>query len=146
VNSEFPNGERSAGDASWHAGHAHAAPAARRCELRSVHLRETQLLLTLDCSQREWLLDWLRTRACAGTGPARLQRDDNRGDRHMSIKYYTHFVLHERMSSSTREFHGVVELNSAMLCGDSRQAVEVLARTFECKAKDITLLQWSRLH
>ena len=64
----------------------------------------------------------------------------------MSIKYYTHFVLHERMPSCTREFHGVVELNSAVFCGDSTQAVAVLARTFECESRDITLLQWSRLH
>jgi hypothetical protein len=64
----------------------------------------------------------------------------------MSIKYYTHFVLHERMPSSTREFRGVVELNNAVLCGDSRKAVALLARSFECKSKDITLLQWSRLH
>ena len=64
----------------------------------------------------------------------------------MSIKYYTHFVLHEPMPSCTREFRGVVELNSAVSCGDPKQAVAVLARTFECKSKDITLLQWSRLH
>ena len=64
----------------------------------------------------------------------------------MSVKYYTHFVLCERMPTCTREFRGVVELNIAVLRGDSRQAVAVLARTFECKSKDITLLQWSRLH
>ena len=63
----------------------------------------------------------------------------------MSIKYYTHFVLRERTPSCTREFRGVVELNSAVSRGDS-QAVAVLARTFECKSKDIMLLQWSRLH
>jgi hypothetical protein len=64
----------------------------------------------------------------------------------MSVKYYTHFVLHERTPRCTREFRGVVELNSAVSRGDSRQAVAMLARTFECKSKDILLLQWSRLH
>jgi hypothetical protein len=63
----------------------------------------------------------------------------------MSVKYYTHFLLHEPTPSPTREFRGVVELNSAVSCGDSKQAVAVLARTFECKSKDLTLLQWSRL-
>jgi len=74
-----------------------------------------------------------------------LQRGNNSGDRHMSVKYYTHFLLHEPTPSPTREFRGVVELNSAVMCGDSKQAVAVLARTFECKSKDLTLLQWSRL-
>ena len=36
-------------------------------ERRSIHQRETQLLPTLDCSHREWLLDWLHARACTGT-------------------------------------------------------------------------------
>jgi hypothetical protein len=63
----------------------------------------------------------------------------------MSVKYYTHFLLHEPTPSPAREFRGVVELNSAVSCGDSKQAVAVLARTFECKSKDFTLLQWSRL-
>lgn len=64
----------------------------------------------------------------------------------MSLKYYTHFVLHERMSRCMREFRGVIELNSAGSRGDRKQAVAVLAKTFECKSKDITILQWSRLH
>ena len=64
----------------------------------------------------------------------------------MSIKYYTHFVLRERTPRCTREFRGVVELNSTVLRGDSKQAVAVLAKTFECKSKDIMLLHWSRLH
>ena len=63
----------------------------------------------------------------------------------MSVKYYTHFVLREGTPRCTREFRGVVELNSTLSRGDS-QAVAVLARTFECKSKDIMLLQWSRLH
>ena len=62
----------------------------------------------------------------------------------MSVKYYTHFLLHEPTPSPAREFRGVVELNSAVSRGDS-QAVAVLARSFECKSKDIMLLQWSRL-
>jgi hypothetical protein len=63
----------------------------------------------------------------------------------MSAKYYTHFLLHEPTPSPTREFRGVVELNCPLLCSDSKQAVAVLARTFECKSRDLTLLQWSRL-
>jgi hypothetical protein len=62
----------------------------------------------------------------------------------MSIKYYTHFVLRERMPRDTREFRGVVELDSAR--GDRKQAAAVLAKTFECESRDITILQWSRLH
>ena len=64
----------------------------------------------------------------------------------MSLKYYTHFVLHERAPKCAKEFQGVVELNSAVLRGDTSKAVAVLARTFECKSKDILLLEWSRLH
>ena len=63
----------------------------------------------------------------------------------MSIKYYTHFVLREGTPRCTREFRGVVELNSTLSRGDS-QAVAVLARSFECKSKYIILLHWSRLH
>ena len=35
-----------------------AEVATTRCERRSIHQRETQLLLALDCSHCEWLLDW----------------------------------------------------------------------------------------
>jgi hypothetical protein len=64
----------------------------------------------------------------------------------MSIKYYTHFVLRERMPTDVTEFRGVIELDRAVSRGDRKQAAAVLARTLECESKDITLLQWSRLH
>jgi hypothetical protein len=125
------------------AGSAHACRSGNtQLRMPCIHRRETQLLLRLDCSQRGVLLDWLRTTRLE---QAYLQRGNNSGDRHMSVKYYTHFLLHEPTPSPTKEFRGVVELNSAVLCGDSKQAVAVLARTLECKSKDLTLLQWSRL-
>jgi hypothetical protein len=64
----------------------------------------------------------------------------------MSIKYYTHFVLRERMPRCMNEFRGVIELNRAVSRGDPKQALAVLAKTFACESKDITILQWSRLH
>jgi hypothetical protein len=64
----------------------------------------------------------------------------------MSVKYYTHFVLHEPMPTCMSEFRGVIELSNALSRGDSKQAAAVLAKTLECESKDITILQWSRLH
>jgi len=107
-----------------------------------IHRRETQLLLRLDCSQRGGLLDWLRTTVL---GPGCTFNVATTAVIDMSVKYYTHFLVHEPTPSPAREFRGVVELNGAVLCGDSKQAVAVLARTFECKSKNLTLLQWSRL-
>lgn len=64
----------------------------------------------------------------------------------MNIKYYTHFVLREPMPTGVNEFRGVVELNRAVTQGDSKQAAAVLAKNFECESKNITILQWARLH
>lgn len=64
----------------------------------------------------------------------------------MAIKYYTHFLLQERSPEGLSEFRGVVEVNRAMPRGDMREAATVLAKNFECEARDIKVLQWSRLH
>jgi hypothetical protein len=64
----------------------------------------------------------------------------------MSIKYYTHFVLNVPMPTGVNAFFGVVELNRAVSHGDSKQAAAVLAKNFDCASKDITILQWGRLH
>jgi hypothetical protein len=64
----------------------------------------------------------------------------------MSVKYYTHFVLRERMPTDVTEFRGVIDLDRAVSRADRKQAAAVLAKTFECESKNITILQWSRLH
>lgn len=63
-----------------------------------------------------------------------------------NIKYYTHFVLREPTPAGVNEFRGVVELNRAVMYGDPKQAAAVLAKNFDCESKDITILQWARLH
>jgi hypothetical protein len=62
----------------------------------------------------------------------------------MSIKYYAHFILRERMPLS--EYRGVIEVNRASPYADMRAAASILAKNFECDSKDITVLHWSRLH
>ena len=68
----------------------------------------------------------------------------------MSIKYYTHFLMHEakpeEIAKGLSEFRGVVEVNRGMRRGDFREAAGVLARNFACDVRDIKVLQWSRLH
>jgi hypothetical protein len=79
----------------------------------------------------------------------------------MSVKYYTHFLLQERvapavaddltrsadgMSEALSEFRGVVEVSRQLPRDDFREAAGVLARNFACNEKDIRILQWSRLH
>ncbi len=63
-----------------------------------------------------------------------------------TIKYYTHFLLQERLAQGLNEFRGVVEVNRMLPRGDMREAAAVLARNFECDSRDIKVLQWSRLH
>ena len=64
----------------------------------------------------------------------------------MSVKYYTHLLLHERHALGLNEFRGVIEVNRKVPKGDIREAASVLARNFECDSRDIKVLQWSRLH
>jgi hypothetical protein len=64
----------------------------------------------------------------------------------MSIKYYAHFILRERMPGSMSEYRGVIEVNRASPYADMRGAASILAKNFECDSKDITVLHWSRLH
>ena len=61
----------------------------------------------------------------------------------MSIKYYAHFILRERMPRSMNEYRGVIEVNGAR---DMREAASMLAKNYKCDSKDITVLHWSRLH
>jgi hypothetical protein len=63
----------------------------------------------------------------------------------MSIKYYTHFRLMESGHAIATEYRGVVELNQALSRSDAKAAAAVLARTFECESRDLSVLQWSRL-
>jgi hypothetical protein len=55
-------------------------------------------------------------------------------------------LLQERSPEGLSEFRGVVEVNRAMPKNDMREAATVLAKNFECEARDIKVLQWSRLH
>jgi hypothetical protein len=66
-------------------------------------------------------------------------------DQVLSIKYYTHFLLTARASSSLSEFCGVIELNRTCSRGDCKEPTSLLAKNLECKCKDIKLLDWSRL-
>jgi len=63
----------------------------------------------------------------------------------MSIKYYTHFRLQESEPGALAEYRGVVELTQALSRGDKKAAAAVLARSLECNAGDVRVLQWSRL-
>ena len=64
----------------------------------------------------------------------------------MSIKYYAHFVLHGPSPTSVNEYLGVIEVNLALSCGDTKGAAALLARNLECESKDIQVLLWSRVH
>jgi hypothetical protein len=63
----------------------------------------------------------------------------------MTTKYYTHFLLRERIPRSTSEFRGVIELNRLLSPGNLTAAASVLAKNFECDSKDVKILQWSLL-
>ena len=64
----------------------------------------------------------------------------------MSIKYYAHFILRERMPRAMSEYRGVIEVNRARPHDDMREAASMLAKNFECDSKDIKVLHRSRLH
>ena len=63
----------------------------------------------------------------------------------MSTKYYTHFTLKQSLPGVLTEYRGVVELNRALSRSDAKAAAGVLARSFECESRDVSVLHWSRL-
>ena len=64
----------------------------------------------------------------------------------MSIKYYAHFVLRERVPQSMNEYRGVIEVDRARHYDNLREVAPILAKSLQCDSKDIKVLQWSRLH
>ena len=65
----------------------------------------------------------------------------------MSAKYYTQFILTDAEYRGCNEFCGVVELSQPMEQDSDRSDIEaVLARNFDLKDSDVTLVSWSRLH
>ncbi len=65
----------------------------------------------------------------------------------MSAKYYTQFILTDAEYRGGNEFCGVVELSQPMEQDSDRSDIEaVLARNFDLKDSDVTLVSWSRLH
>ncbi len=65
----------------------------------------------------------------------------------MSAKYYTQFILTDAEYRDGNEFCGVVELSQPMEQDSDRSDIEaVLARNFDLKDSDVTLVSWSRLH
>jgi hypothetical protein len=65
----------------------------------------------------------------------------------MGVKYYTHFVLSgDTVDGDNQEFSGVVEVNKPTDVGYEVCDIEdLLARNFNLKSSDVTLLNWSRL-
>jgi hypothetical protein len=65
----------------------------------------------------------------------------------MGVKYYTHFVLlGDTTATDDQEFSGVVEVNKATEAGFEVGDIEaLLARNFDLRSDDVTLINWSRL-
>jgi hypothetical protein len=85
----------------------------------------------------------LRLAASSDTGTDRSFTDE---ESNMSLKYYTHFVLHDGEPKDTSEYRGVVEVSRSVASTDFRLAASVLARKFECAPNDVKVLQWAPLH
>ena len=67
--------------------------------------------------------------------------------RHMSAKYYTHFIAQQDGAVDYSEYRGVVELlGQPSEAGDEREIARVLARSFDLEERDIQVLQWHQLH
>ncbi len=65
----------------------------------------------------------------------------------MHAKYYTRFLLKAGEAGMADEYTGVVELNQpANAVLDPQEIEAILARNFNLEAKDVELLNWSRVH
>lgn len=65
----------------------------------------------------------------------------------MHAKYYTRFILKSADTAVADEYTGVVELNQpANTVLDPKEIEAILARNFNLKARDVELLNWSRVH
>jgi hypothetical protein len=66
---------------------------------------------------------------------------------HMSVKYYTQFILTDTEYRDGNEFCGVVELNHPMEQSSNSADIEaILARNFDLQQNAVKLVSWSRLH
>lgn len=64
----------------------------------------------------------------------------------MAAKYYTQFRLKGTEYQGSNEFSGVIELNRPIDKDWEIADIEaVLARNFDLKQNEVTLLSWSRL-
>jgi len=65
----------------------------------------------------------------------------------MSLKYYTHFIAHQKDAMEYSEYRGVVELlGQTAAVQKDREIARVLARSFDLEENDIQVLQWDQLH
>jgi hypothetical protein len=65
----------------------------------------------------------------------------------MSIKYYAHFLVDEPEPRGLQEYRGVVELDGQPRTGRGlREATRIIARNMGRQAREVKVLQWSRVH
>jgi hypothetical protein len=65
----------------------------------------------------------------------------------MSNKYYAHFLVDEPDPHGLQEYRGVVELDGQPTPGrELREASRIIAHNMGIAAREVKVLQWSRLH
>jgi hypothetical protein len=65
----------------------------------------------------------------------------------MSIKYYAHFLVDEPDPRGLQEYRGVVELDGPPRADrELREATRIIAHNMGIAAREVKVLQWSRLH
>ena len=65
----------------------------------------------------------------------------------MSFKYYAHFLVEEPDPRGLQEYRGVVELDGQPRPGrELREASRIIAHNMGIAAREVKVLQWSRLH
>ena len=76
-----------------------------------------------------------------------VSRGRRKYSRLMAAKYYTQFRLNDAKYQGGNEFSGVIELNRPIDQDWEDADIEaVLAKNFDLKQNEVTLLSWSRLH
>ena len=62
-------------------------------------------------------------------------------------KYYTHFIADTPQQRGGGEWSAVIELSRPLhATAEARELAQVLAKSLDLEAKDICILDWSRLH
>ena len=65
----------------------------------------------------------------------------------MSNKYYAHFLVDEPDPRGLQEYRGIVELDGEPTPGrELREASRIIAQNMGLAAREVKVLQWSRLH